>query len=83
MKPIGLPEQVARRNRGLLASLSDMGINQQNEALYGLWQSATTPDRRRRLDVSYRFLADLRHITVAVKKTQFEAEAAGFTQPNQ
>lgn len=82
MRPIGLPEQVARRNHQFLESLSDMDINLQNQALYGMWQSATTHDRRRRLDVSYRFLADLRHITLAVKRTQILEESTGFSRPH-
>lgn len=82
MRPIGLPRNVACRNRELLSELAHMSIQEQNEALCGLWRSATNPDRRRRVEVTFRFIADLRHITVATKRTQWMIEAEGFIKPH-
>jgi hypothetical protein len=76
MLPIGLPAHVARRRHAELNALSKLDNDGQNEVLGVLWYTAT------HADVPKRYLVDLRHITVALKRTQWIEEAAGFSKPH-
>lgn len=76
MRPIGLPEGVVRRNQPLVRALCDMDHIDQLMLLGVLIHSADTAD------VTFRYRADLRHVTVSLIRTHEVEHAVGVSKPH-